>query len=391
MSTYQSSRTRRCLISVERGHSLAILAVSWVTILFGVDTIQAEAYFEDDRDHLDIGLQQSYQSWRIEDGETGESYTIRQYSARMLSTVDVGDRFDVVVYTAGGFSDRRAANTDQVAGLADTKLKGFGHLWDGRILLSLGVNLPTGRTSLNDEEISAVRGVSPTVLDFRMRRYGEGLDLDLGASVGLEVGSGWNVGGGIGFLGKGEYDLDTRTKYEPGDEFSMILGADYRRHGLLVTFDAVYRFYGEDQFGDEGTFRDGSQIEFTTSASWQSKRIGAELSVRNIYKYDSEFDPRTAGSDSRVSNGNNLWVAGAPVFRPSRVLVVRVPVEFTAIEQSQMQAGRAHTFGYGVGIDLKLRREITMELRAMRRTGSVDQGDIDLKGFDGLVALHWLY
>lgn len=351
----------------------------------------AQVRFQEDRELLGLDLRQSYRTWTIDDTVTGESVVVRQYAARSRATVDVLRNLDLVLYTAGGFSEDRRAGVDRIAGLADTKLKAYGYTWDDRLAISVGVNLPTGITSLDDEQVAAVQAVSSNVLGFPMKNYGSGTELDLGVATGMDLARGVTIGGGASVLIKGSYDLDPATTFEPGAEIALTAGADWRTTGALVSLDLLYRMYGDDQLDDAGSFADGDQFETTLGGAWRADDWGVDASLRHIYKQDGEYDWVRPAAENRVENGHNLWFLMSPYYQAHDAVTVRGILDYVTVDQSQQQASGAWALGFGGGVDVRVTPRAIVALRATRLVGRNDDDTIELSGFDGMLTIRWQY
>jgi len=351
----------------------------------------ADVGFPDDREIFGLGLQLSYRNWTIDDEVADDQVVVRQFATRLKGTVDVTKMIDLVVYTAGGFSQDRRETVSEISGLADTKLKAYGYAWNDQLLLGLGVNLPTGITALDDEEVRAVQSVSTNVLGFRMKDYGRGTDVDLSASLGFDVGRGWTVGGGLSYLVRGEYDLDTRTSYAPGNEFAATAGADWRNDQWLFSLDSLYRNFGQDTVSGDGTFADGDQLETTARVTWRPSKWGGHFSLRHIFKQDSEYHWDLPASDTRVDNGNNIWLTLTPYYQFSESVSVRALVDYVTVEQAMQQAMGAWSLGYGAGVDVRLHDRAIMDLRATKLVGRNEDDTIKLSGFDVVLTLMWQF
>ena len=375
---------------MKQTNSPIILRVGILAImLVWAGSAAAAVQFPDDRELLNFGLQVSYRSWNIEDQTTGDKTTVRQFATRALTTVDVHRSVDLVVYGSGGFSQDRRDVVSEISGLADTKLKAYGYAWDDQLVFGLGVNIPTGVTALDDGQVKAVQAVSPNVLGFRMRNYGNGTDLDLSVSLGHDLGRGWTVGGGLSYLLRGEYDLDPRTVYGPGNEFAATAGADWRRGRLLLSLDSLYRDFGTDTVADAGSFADGSQFETTIRALWREKSWGAEAYLRHIYKQESEYTWIPPANDTRVDNGNNLWFSIIPYYQFNETVAVRAVLDYVTVDQALQQPLGAWTLGYGAGVDVRLTPHAILDLQATRLDGRSNDDTIKMSGFDVLMTIRW--
>ncbi len=362
------------------------------SILIQAPSASADVRFGDDRELLLINNINTYRSWNIEDKVTGESRTIQQLAIRLFGNFDLGETTDLVFYSSGGISQNREEVVSELSGLADTKLKLFQQAWDRRALLGLGVNLPTGQTNLSDEELKAATSIAPNVLGFPMKRYGEGLDLDASMALGFEVGPGWAVGGGVDYLLKGPYDLDSLTEYDPGDEFAVNLGADYRTDNWISTLDLVFRGYGTDKMNGMDSYADGDQLEVTLRSTWRKGKWGWDLSLRDVYKLESTIiTSLTPGSDTRVDNGNNLWFSLYPMYQPSKIFGLRLVLDFVSVDQAVQQPVGAWAVDFGLGLEARLNDVTIIDLRAAWLTGGDESGDLELSGLDGMIALRWQY
>jgi hypothetical protein len=357
-----------------------------------VSTAAADVMFGADRELLAASSQNSYREWKIEDAESGQSRVLRQAVSRLSSTFVLAEDVDLLLYTSGGFSQDRAADNADLSGLGDVKVKGYLHAWDRRLVFGLGVNLPTGQTALNEDEVRVATLLAPHVLGFRLRNYGTGLDLDLGAAVGGSLTPTVTVGGGISTLIRGAYDLDEFSEYGPGNEFALTLGIDARGERLAGTFDVVYRMFGKDEVDGVESFQEGDQIEISALAALRGERWGFDASFKDVIKADNEFlTTLPPGLDNRVANGNNLWIDLSPRYQPSERWVLKGLFDVVMVEQSQQQDTSAWAVGFGVGAEVRLTPEAIADLRLARLTGGSEDDSLDLAGWDTMLALRWQY
>ena len=98
-----------------------------------------------------------------------------QWSIPVSVVVPAGSRLSFDLTTAYASSDVRISGTDPVTqtdgytlkGISDVRIRATGHIVGDNVLLTAGINLPTGETELNPEELSALRvvGVRQLVRD----------------------------------------------------------------------------------------------------------------------------------------------------------------------------------------------------------------------------------
>ncbi len=370
----------RCTLGV------ALLSACFVT------TAGADALFGADRSLWSASSETSRRSWRIENTATGEIYEVRQFSSSMLSRVSPHEDLDFVLGFVGGASQDRTGETAEIDGLGDVKAKAFFHTLDRRMLLSAGLNLPTGVTALDENQVRALRAVQPTVLGFRQREYGRGMGIDLGAAMGFDVKPGVTVGGGIGALIHGEYDVDASTPFQPGNELTFTAGADVRRPGWTTSADVVYRMFGTDRLDGTDAFQEGSQIELSLRSGVRNGKVGFDIALSEIIKSDNEVllaGSTSSGGDNRVENGNTFWLAFSPRVQPNPWFTFKGLFDLISANQSQQQGTSAWGAGIGLGVELQLTDLARLELRGQRLTGGSEDSDLELSGWDAAVAILW--
>ena len=351
----------------------------------------AQPLFGDTRDWFSASSENSYRTWTIEVEDDG-SYEARQVSSRLLSTLSLAPNFDLVLATAGGWSQDRRTDHASIESVGDVKAKGFLYTLERRMLLSAGVNLPTGSTALNEEEVRALQAIQPTVLGFRTREYGRGFGLDLGAAIGHDLSPHVTVGGGLGYLLQGEYDLDQTAAFEPGGEFTFTLGTTYTGTDFRGGADVVYRLFGTDQTNGTDSFEEGSQIELTARGSMRSGRAGVDLLVRNVIKSDNTIlvEGATSGAgENVVENGNTLWLYAVPRFDVRPWLSMKALFDLVSASQSQQQSTSAWAAGFGLGLEVRMSPVAILDIRAQKLTGKSEDDRVDLSGWDAVLAIRW--
>jgi hypothetical protein len=385
------SRTQT--IAAVRGASrTAVLGASLTAALVvgAVPRAVADVAFAQERTLYTAMGQNSLRTWVVKDKQTGDQRTLRQFASRWFGTIKTGPNAELVLYTSGGFAQDHASDVDvaEIRGISDVKLKGFYHVASDQLLLSAGVNLPTGITKLSDEQVRAASAVAPNVYGFRQKRYGEGFDLDLGVSAGKHLSPDWTLGGGVSFLHKGAYDLDLSTRYDPGSEIAFTVGADFAGGRATAATDLVYRLFTSDQTNGQKSFDEGGQLELNVRSSVRGERFGLDVSARDVVKSSNTIlAPLPAGTDDRVDNGNNFWLWVTPSYQPSEVVALKGLFEYTATGQGQQQPSSGWATGFGGGIDLQLRPSAILEARAERLVGGSQAKNVDLSGWDVLLGL----
>lgn len=152
------------------------------------------------------------------------------------SPITDGWRLDVTALYGSGHVAYRTptGQTERAAlgGVSDVRLRATGALLRDNVVLTIGLNAPSGRTALDGAEFSALRVLAAPALGFASAPVGAGLSGTVGVVVAQQVGS-WAVAYGTSYEARGRYQpvaaliAGTGTAdYLPGGVVRASLGAD---------------------------------------------------------------------------------------------------------------------------------------------------------------------
>jgi len=147
-----------------------------------------------------------------------------------------GWRLDVTaLYGAGGVVYRAPAGATRRAtlgGVSDVRIRATGRLLRDNVILTVGVNAPSGRTALDGEEFSALRVLSAPALGLASAPVGAGVSGTMGVVVAQQLGS-WAVAYGTSYEARGRSQPvaaliagSGTADYLPGGVVRASLGAD---------------------------------------------------------------------------------------------------------------------------------------------------------------------
>ena len=131
------------------------------------------------------------------DGATSVRITrVTQWSLPITVAVPVGQRWSVDLTRAYATSDISLSEQDPVtgtssyslSGLSDLRIRATGHLVGDNVLVTAGINLPTGKTELDEEELSALRVVGAPALSLQVPVLGVGAGGTLGLVLARQFG-----------------------------------------------------------------------------------------------------------------------------------------------------------------------------------------------------------
>ncbi|HEX2716437.1 MAG TPA: hypothetical protein VHM67_02090 [Gemmatimonadaceae bacterium] len=166
---------------------------------------------------------------------SGIEKRIQQLVVPVVAAMTFGERFGVDVATAYATADVeiRGAGTPRkstISGLTDTQLRASYTFGDDFVVLTAGLNLPTGRATADSSQFVAAGQIANDFLLFPIGSFGSGLGGTAGIAVARPLGS-WNLGAGASYRHSAafepyEYGDGSKARYEPGDEVRARLGVD---------------------------------------------------------------------------------------------------------------------------------------------------------------------
>lgn len=331
----------------------------------------------------------SYRTWTIEVDSV--EATVSQFHLPVVGSLALSENLDLVISTAYASSDLEPEGGSSLSLASASGVKGqlFVRLLGNRLLLQGGVNVPTGGTALDLDELTVVQALSSPLLGFRLKHYGEGFNVGGGAAIALPLGESATLGLGGGFVQRGAYEfVEGDEDYQPGTEISGSTGLDFNREGVpVLRLDATYRMFGEDELGEEAIFEEGDQIELQASASTVPAPLAARARVRAVIKDDNTvFTGEGENIESiTLDAGRSVQVDGGLSYGISEAARIGIAGEFLQFSGDADGARDGYTFGVGPTLELGLGARARLGLEALYLSGQTDDiEDIpgaDLSGF----------
>ena len=241
--------------------------------------------------------------------------------------------FDVTgAYAVGAVHTTSASSSDEddvvlLSGPTDAKIRLSGPLGGERLHLIAGVNLPTGTTRLNADQLNVLQTVSAPGLAMPMPAYGAGTGGTLGLIDVVET-AGWTLAFGGSVEKRTEYTpialavsagAGSETRLTPGLATHLTLGADRvvgsSRLNVLILTD----MYSSDKVAVGGAesgsthYRLGPQIAAFTRLDFAGDKWseGAlALSMRHRSAFTDATGAAVPGSDGNYIDGSLGGVLG---------------------------------------------------------------------------------
>jgi hypothetical protein len=328
-------------------------------------------------------LQMYYSHWKLENDSA--STTVSQFVIPVAGFIPISDNFEGRFYIANAANTLDYLGTDyKLNGLSDMRLQLNHSFAEDRLLLSVGMNLPTGKKKLNlTEEWLVLEFLSQNYLNFPIRRLGEGLGVNLlfgGATMMNDI----RLGGAVEFQYNGSYKpYEVGGDYKPGNQFSINAGADTKRGTMSYSFGAIYTIYSDDKYEDIKIFRQSSQLDLRLSGVYEADRYNISGAMRYLLRdRNKRYDLETGQTLEQLkAYGNEFLIGGRFTYHPEKKWYLAPSADLHLIAANEYEFGSSTVVGFGADAGRNLGEGINLALGFKYYTGSADGGNIDLNGY----------
>ncbi|MBN2201863.1 hypothetical protein JW777_07925 [bacterium] len=318
----------------------------------------------------------SWQVWRAGDDRVSE------FSLPVTFLYPLGPKAGFYAATSPIVSGSLDAVAEySLSGLSDMKLGGHWLTGRDRILLTFGLNLPSGKSGLKAEEYAVASILAMPAFNFRYPTLGQGPDVQIGISGATEW-NGWIVGGGVCGLRKGLYRpfRDVDESYDPGDEVSVSAGAEKEvtllEKEMRLTGDAMLSVYGDDTWGGEKVFRPGRRLLLQIRSDFRAGPYDVRLCVRDRMRGKNKSGSGESYDLERKNrNVNQFEITGLAGRTVSPSFAWRAVASVRRFSDNDDGTGGAGLFGIGGGIRAPVARRAVLDLEARWEKGSLHAGD----------------
>lgn len=342
----------------------------------------------------------SYRTWTVEVKDDATETKVSQVHVPLITSLRLGSQVDWVFSTAIANSDWDAEDAAQqsVSGSSDLKSQIFYRLLGDRLLLQGGVNLPVAHQALTDDELKVVQLLGHPLLGFRMKHYGEGVNVSGGGAIAFPLGERATFALGGGFVQRGEYEfVEGEPDFKPGAESSVSAGLDFLSEDgePFTRFDVSYRIYGKDESGGQEIFQEGNQTELQASLNLRPGRMRSALLVRGVLKDENEV--LSANGDNvdavAVDAGQSIFARYTLGIALSESSVFGFLADYATFSGSEVVQNDGHAWGVGPTFEQRLGQSGRLGLSALFLRGSTDGDEelpeLDLSGLDVSMQLTW--
>jgi len=366
----------------KRIFSIAVL--SWLPVCYINSVAQPRFLYPTEK--LAIGPGVYAQSWRLQDS-TGSKRVSAIFTPLRLA-VPVTANIDLDFFGASAFANSDQNGSPALNGLVDSKIRATVRLNDYRWLIQAGANLPTGKNSLNANEVRVNNLLAESVLGFLVKRYGRGLDFDAGVAYAGSLSEKTKAALGAAYLRKGSYRFrqDDPRRFSPGDELTVTTGLEVKGERVSLRSNVLAKFFQKDQLGGAAAFQEGPQLEINGDVVFSGRPWRLALAVKDVIKADNKTfsgDGNAVAAAKDNFSGNIFWVNQQTTYALSEQFSVAASLGLNILGESDLQLGDAQIYHAGAGAQWKLSEHVIGQASFSYSTGEAKDPAarvVDLRG-----------
>ncbi len=328
-----------------------------------------------------------YNHWKVE-SDTEEA-TLTQFMIPVMAFVPVRDNFELTFYSANSSNNLKGLGQEfDLNGLGDVRLQANHSFMGDQLLLSAGVNLPTGKKELaRIDEMLVLQAMSLNFVNIPMRRLGEGFGFNILLGGAAVLAEGVRGGAGIMYDYVGEYKpyesaVEGRGDYDPGNKFSLNAGVDFEFDNNFWSLNAIYSIFSTDKYDGTESFKQSPQLDLRASVVTGQDGASFNGLVRYVIRgKNGDYSALGVELPAFKLFGNELSLAGGADFPIGEKLHVRPMADLRFIADNDLEFGGSTVFGFGSDVGMSLSENYNASAGIKLYTGHAADGDIDLSGY----------
>lgn len=280
-------------------------------------------------------------------GSGAAKRSVNQMALPVVVVLPFTERFNVDISTAFATSTVTAGDSteSEISGLTDTQIRANLSLLSNQVLVTLGVNVPTGQYSVAEDQQEAAGQIGNDFLYYPISSMGNGFAATGGIAYARPAGD-WNVGLGASLRKSAEFSAfevaASEFRFQPADEYRLRLSADRPAGDGQVQLGLTYSMFGED-LADTTTYSTGDRLIATAGWSFPFRGTNVFLTAWNLFRLEGQ----QLGGDAPKEN---VFNAAASVSFDVGRFVVQPSAEMRLWQVGGARAGNLANLGMRVRI-----------------------------------------
>jgi len=358
--------------------SLLILCILIESSAFG------QAIFTSSSQPINVYLLPYLQNWKLD--SQNESKSVNQFSLPLF--VNIRPTNNLNFWLIDSFStsslDKNGEKID-LNGISDTKVKASYSMFDNRFLITLGANLPIGKSELDQKELEIANLLYNEVLGFRVNKLGTGLDINAGMAVAMDSGP-YGISVSTSYLRRGSYiNVKGNTSdYKPGDELGVVTAFDLITDKAVFNGDVAYTHYGSDDANNIKSFKEGDELRGKILVTFRLDPVILGLSLADTIRMKNQIASSngTLTAEENNSHGNRLDASLIGQYLITRQFSISPLTGITFLANNGYGKSGAFVWNAGGSIQFAPNRNASFSLNAKYLKGNMESGDINVSGYE---------
>lgn len=327
---------------------------------------------------LDRTFRTGPQFIRYDIGKGSAKRSVSEFAFPIALVVPFGTRLNVDLATAYASAELSGAvPKSSINGLTDTQLRANYTFGEDRLVLTAGLNIPTGQATVDTSQQFAAGQIGNDFFAFPISNMGTGLAGTGGVAYAAPLGN-WNVGAGASFRRVTAYDYTNSIRFQPGDEYRVRIGVDRPLFSGRAAFGLTYFAFGDDQ-ANSSIYSTGDRLIGQGAYSFPIGQSDVFVSAWNLLRFQAEQEVPTA-TLGRMTPWENITNVGLSVsFRTGANMTLEPNVELRHwLTDNPVTFEGTNRAGSMALLGLRARTEmrgVTLYPSASYALGSVAQAD----------------
>lgn len=336
-----------------------------------------------------------YVSWDLDNGENGFKNSLSQQAVSISGFLPIRDNFEARYFMATASNDLEMnSNESELSGLGDMRIQLSHSFARDRVLLSAGVNLPTGKQELDAEEGSQIiEFLSRDYLSFPLRRYGEGTGFNLLAGGATRLGP-VKCGMNASYYYAGTYEpYENYGDYDPGNTFSLGATANFDIKNMACSARFTYLYSDTDRLDKDDIYRQAPQFLTYLSASYRKQSYSATFGTRVILRgRNTRYSLIDGVIESQLKKyGDEFdFFARFDYITQDRWRIV-THASTRQISSGEEAMDRSSIYNLGMSLSKQFMDHYNIGVGGIYYLGSTDRDDTDINGFQASASVSVAY
>lgn len=331
----------------------------------------------------------SFEYWKAQKDK------ITQFALPITYIYPYSSKLRFYAITSPAFTGLTKSSNYSLNGLSDMKLGGHYLTLNDAVLVTFGLNLPTGKSGLTSDEYFVASTLTIPAFNFRVPSMGQGLDIQLGASTAWEWGD-FVVGYGLSLLFKGgfkPYDGFDEV-YNPGNEVTFTWGL-YRKDVMIfnkevdIQGDILYTGYSSDKWEGDRVFKSGNKFTLQMLSQFEVDPFDVAVFIRESKKGKNKTGTGDIlETENKNQNGNQFEIQGIGYYPYQKDIRLKTILDLKFYSNNEYERGGATLIGLGGGAEMQFSEQLSFQGDLRFYTGSYKSSEkgsavIGLKFFGG--------